>query len=415
MKRIFSLFVIVLMATSLQAQPNTFDLTQPQPTYTAATGYGIDRGTTYAPKAKQQAPFYFSVQLPDGNWRVTLTLGSKRRAAQTVVRAESRRLLLENTATRKGELKTFTFVVNKRTPVINDKEKVLIKDREKDYMNWDDRLTLEFNGPNPAVSSISIEPDTSATTLYLCGNSTVVDQNLEPWASWGQMIPRWFNDKVAVANYAESGLSATSFIAQKRLAKIESVIKPGDYIICEFGHNDQKEKAPGSGAYYNFAYALKKFIDMARQKQAHLIFVTPTQRRAFDETHTHILETHLNYPDAMREVARREGIPVVELHDMTRTFFETLGYENSKRALVHYPAGTFPGQDKELADNTHFNPYGAYEVAKMVVMGLKQLSCPIAVNLRNDWTDFSPSTPDSFESFQWYPAPLFETRKPDGN
>ena len=86
----------------------------------------------------------------------------------------------------------------------------------------------------------------------------------------------------------------------------------------------------------------------------------------------------------MRAVAKREGVPVIELHDMTRTFFEALGYEGSKKALVHYPANTFPGQDKPLADNTHFNPYGAYEVAKMVVMGMKQLQLPVIGELKAD-------------------------------
>ncbi|HBN46580.1 MAG TPA: rhamnogalacturonan acetylesterase, partial [Prevotella sp.] len=131
--------------------------------------------------------------------------------------------------------------------------------------------------------------------------------------------------------------------------------------------------------------------------------------------HQHIVETHGDYPDAMRTVARREGVPVIELHDMTRTFFETLGYEGSTQALVHYPANSFPGQTQALADNTHFNPYGAYEVAKMVVMGIKQLGLPVASHLRHNWRDFDPSKPDAPEAFTWYPAPIYETAKPDGN
>ena len=117
----------------------------------------------------------------------------------------------------------------------------------------------------------------------------------------------------------------------------------------------------------------------------------------------------------MREVARREGVPVIELHDMTRTFFETLGFENSKRALVHYPANTFPHQEKALADNTHFNPYGAYEVAKMVVMGMKAANLPIVNQLRTDWQDYDPSRPDDFQTFEWFPSIIYESLKPDGN
>ena len=363
-----------------------------------------------------ERPFYFSVPVEDGNYKVTVTLGNKKKAAQTVVRAESRRLMVENCLTKKGKFETYSFIVNKRSQEIPGGGKVSLKPRELDYLNWDGLLTLEFNGAAPAVKSIRIEPDTTATTIFLCGNSTVVDQELEPWASWGQMIPRWFTDKVAISNHAESGLTVRTFLDGHRLDKVLAMLKKGDYVVCEFGHNDQKEKRPGDGAWYHFAHGLKTFIDRVRAANGHIIFITPTQRRSFDEaTHTKIQETHLDYPDAMRAVAKREGVPVIELHDMTRTFFEALGYEGSKKALVHYPANTFPGQDKPLADNTHFNPYGAYEVAKMVVMGMKQLQLPIIGELKADWQDFDAAHPDDPDAFVWYQAQKQDVTKPDGN
>ena len=363
-----------------------------------------------------ERPFYFSVPVEDGNYKVTVTLGNKKKAAQTVVRAESRRLMVENCVTKKGKFETYSFIVNKRSQEIPGGGKVSLKPRELDYLNWDSLLTLEFNGAAPAVKSIRIEPDTTATTIFLCGNSTVVDQELEPWASWGQMIPRWFTDKVAISNHAESGLTVRTFLDGHRLDKVLSMLKKGDYVVCEFGHNDQKEKRPGDGAWYHFAHGLKTFIDRVRAANGHIIFITPTQRRSFDEaTHTKIQETHLDYPDAMRAVAKREGVPVIELHDMTRTFFEALGYEGSKKALVHYPANTFPGQDKPLADNTHFNPYGAYEVAKMVVMGMKQLQLPVIGELKTEWQDFDAAHPDDPDAFVWYQAQKQDVTKPDGN
>lgn len=361
-------------------------------------------------------PFCFSVPVKDGNYRVIVTLGSAKKAGHTVVRAESRRLMVENCTTKKGQYETCRFVVNKRSPVIDERKKVSLKPRELGYLNWDDMLTLEFNGSAPAVKSIRIEPDTTATTIFLCGNSTVVDQEDEPWASWGQMIPRWFKDRVAVSNHAESGLTARSFIAGHRLDKVLSMLRKGDFVVCEFGHNDQKEHLPGDGAWFHFQYQLKIFIDRIREAGGYPIFVTPTQRRNFDDaTHSRILETHGDYPDAMRDVARRERVPVIELHDMTRDFFETLGFEGSKKALVHYPANTFPGQVKALEDNTHFNPYGAYEVAKMVVMGMKRLGLPFVGEIREDWLDFDPTHPDSPDTFLWYPANKQDMTKPDGN
>lgn len=391
-KRLFSLFIIFAMMVSATAQEMNFKTSKQSVT-----------------------PFYFSVKVPDGNYKITVTIGSHKKKAITTVRAESRRLMVENCVTSKGQFKTFEFIVNKRSPKISSTKNVLLKEREKDYLDWDDSLTLEFNGVNPCVKTIKIQPDTTALTVFLCGNSTVVDQSKEPWASWGQMITRWFGPNISISNHAESGLTAGSFLAGNRLDKILCMMKKGDYVMCEFGHNDQKERGPGAGAWYNFSYNLKKFIDEVRAKGGNIVFVTPTQRRSFDAEKLHIQETHGDYPDAMRAVARRENVPVIELHNMTRTFFETLGYENSKKALVHYPAGTFKGQDKALADNTHFNPYGAYEVAKMVVMGMKQLNLPMIKYLRSDWKDYNPSSPDDYNKFVWYPAPVSDTLKPDGN
>lgn len=369
-----------------------------------------------AQNVKSNAPFTRNIEVPDGNYKVTIVLGSKKKAGKTVVRAENRRLMVDEVATKKGQFKTVEFVVNKRTPEIEKGKRVKVKDREKNYNTWDNAINLEFTGAAPAVKEVKIERDTTATTIFLCGNSTVVDQPYEPWASWGQMIPRWFGPEVVISNNAESGLTAGSFLGSYRLDKILTMMKKGDYVICEFGHNDQKEKMAGAGAWYNFSYNLKVFIDKVRAKGGNIIFVTPTQRRRFDDaTHSKILETHGDYPDAMRAVAKREGVPVIELHDMTRTFFETLGYENSKKALVHYPANTFPGQDKPLADNTHFNPYGAYEIAKMVVMGMKQLNLPIVKYLRSDWKDFNPAQPDDYNKFVWYNSVQQDVTKPDGN
>lgn len=369
-----------------------------------------------AQNVKSNAPFTRNIEVPDGNYKVTVVLGSKKKAGNTVVRAENRRLMVDEVATKKGQFKTVEFVVNKRTPEIEKGKRVKVKDREKNYNTWDNAINLEFTGAAPAVKEVKIERDTTATTIFLCGNSTVVDQPYEPWASWGQMIPRWFGPEIAISNNAESGLTAGSFLGSYRLDKILTMMKKGDYVICEFGHNDQKEKMAGAGAWYNFSYNLKVFIDKVRAKGGNIIFVTPTQRRRFDDaTHSKILETHGDYPDAMRAVAKREGVPVIELHDMTRTFFETLGYENSKKALVHYPANTFPGQDKPLADNTHFNPYGAYEIAKMVVMGMKQLNLPIVKYLSSDWKDFNPAQPDDYNKFVWYNSVQQDVTKPDGN
>lgn len=392
-------------------QPDCIQFT-PDTRFDTNGTYGYD--LLPSPDGKGHAPFFVSVRVPDGNYRVTVTLGDRKKDAVTTVRAESRRLFLDRITTRKGEFKTLTFTVNKRNTKISDTEEVRIKPRERSKLNWDDKLTLEFNGARPACAAICIERDDRVPTIFLTGNSTVVDQDEEPWASWGQMIPRFFDEHVCFANYAESGESANTFILAGRLQKALSQMKPGDYLLMEFGHNDQKQKGPGKGAYYSFATLLKTFIDEVRMRGGIPVLVTPTRRRAFDRS-GRMVNTHADYPEAIVWLAGREQVPVVDLQEQTRLLFETLGEEGSKKAFVHYPAGTFPNQTKAFADNTHFNPYGAYEIARCVIEEFKRLQMPFTAYLRKDHAPFCPASPDDADTFGWDASPFVELQKPDGN
>ena len=328
MRRIFTLLILgFLFASGAGAQSYKFDFTSGKKVkdgyikitsadrYDQAKGYGYD--LCPSPDGRSKAPFFFSVAIPDGNYHVTAIVGSKRNAGETTLRGESRRLFYENVKTKKGELLPCSFTINKRDIHISDKEDVRIKPRERSKLNWDDKLTLEFNGDAPQLTELIIERVANVPTIFLCGNSTVVDQDNEPWASWGQMVPRFFTDSICFANYAESGESANTFIGAGRLKKALTQMKPGDYIFMEFGHNDQKQKGPGKGAFYSFMTSLKTFVDEARARGAQPVLVTPTQRRSFDENGK-IKDTHLDFPDAVRWLAEKENIPLIDLHAMTR-------------------------------------------------------------------------------------------------
>ena len=395
----------------VKTQHPTVTQLAPSDRYSEEKGYGYD--FTASPEKDGKGPCYISFQVPDGNYRVTVVLGSRKESGITTVRAESRRLFLESIPTRKGEFCTFSFVVNKRTPKISDTESVRIKPREQAKLNWDDKLTVEINGSRPQCAAIRVEPEHTVPTLFLAGNSTVVDQDEEPWASWGQMIPRFFDASVCIANYAESGECADTFIRAGRLKKALSQMSPGDYKFIEFGHNDQKQKGAGRGAYYSFSTALKTFIDEVRMRGGFPVLLTPTRRRMF--RNGRIENTHADYPEAIRQVAEREQVPLIDLQEMTRVLFETLGEEGSKKAFVHYPAGTYPGQTKALADNTHFNPYGAYEIARCVIEGIRQSGLPLIEHLREDVKPFTVSMPDNPDTFHWDESPFTDTQKPDGN
>ena len=129
MKKAISSILCLLSMMIAHAQSFDFDMTKSQPAYSDEMGYGYDLNTRQSESRVANSPFYFSVKVPDGNYKVTVTLGSKKKAAQTVVRAESRRLFIEKTSTKKGKFETLSFIVNKRSPYINEKMSVRIKER----------------------------------------------------------------------------------------------------------------------------------------------------------------------------------------------------------------------------------------------------------------------------------------------
>lgn len=424
--------VLLLFPTSSVAQTYSFDgrtkqAIQVKPTdkYSDEKGYGFDYEYIIDAARKQQTESfklsdgicYFSVAVPDGNYKVTVTVGSKKKAASTTVRAESRRLYIHDAKTKKGEFKTFSFIVNKHNTNITlpdgKTDIVKITPREKGVIRWDDKLTLEINGDAPACSSIKIEPANDVPTIYLCGNSTVVDQDYEPWASWGQMFTYWFNDEVAVSNYAASGLTSTSFAAQNRLKKIVSLLKPGDYVFIEFGHNDEKDKMAGAGAFYNYAHNIKTYVDEIRAKGATPIILSPTERRMVKDGK--FSPTHGKYPEAAKFVAEDLNVGFIPLTEMTQTLYKAMGPEDSKHLLVHYPAHTYPGQGKAFEDNTHFNAFGAYQISRLIVRGMKALGLPVLKYLKPDFKDLDPANPDDWKSFHWSDSPFIDTVKPDGN
>lgn len=392
-----------------------YTIVLPGTVYTEQSGFGFDLETPGSIKnnVTTQNPFYFSVKLPEGNYKVTIKFGNTGKSTISTVKAESRRLMLEDVKTSAGKYITKSFIVNIKDRKIDGQKIVSLKPRELTKLDWDDKLTLEFD-QQTVLQTIDIVPVKDQVTVYLCGNSTVVDQEDEPWASWGQMITRFFKPGVAIANHAESGLTLGSFLGSHRLDKILSVIKPGDYLFIEFGHNDQKEKGENDGAWKSYTERLKLFVAETRKKGAFPVIVTSTSRRSFGAAGK--IENSLgDYPAAARKVAAEEKVPLIDLNLMTSKLYEALGEEHSKKAFVHYPANSYPGQDKPLADNTHFNPYGAYEIAKCVIQGIKDNRLGLQKFIIDGLPVFDPSHPDPVEKFRWQESPAKVTVKPDGN
>jgi len=166
-----------------------------------------------------------------------------------------------------------------------------------------------------------------------------------------------------------------------------------------------KEKGEGIGAFTSFSDSLREYVNEARKRGANPVLLTPMNRRNFDSDGK-IINTHGDYPEAVRRVAKEMDVPLIDLHAMSKTLYEAWGPGQSKRAFVQYPAHTFPGQDKELKDNTHFNAYGAYELARCVVEGIRQDKLPLARSIADDVGPFDPAKPDPPEKVDIPTSPV---------
>lgn len=403
--------LIIIFASCLLAQK--FDFGNGKPTdgfkqitetdiYSNEKGYGFELAEDIkcnSLSCTSDKPFYFSLKVPEGNYQLTVTFGDAASATNNTVKAELRRLMLENIETKKGKFVTKTFIVNIRTPNFPNGE-VKLKEREKtmEWWAWDEKLTLEFNGKRPAISSLTVKKIDTMPTVFLLGDSTVCDQPREPYASWGQMLTRFFQPNIAVANHAESGESLRSSFGAKRLEKVLSLIKTGDFVLIQFAHNDQKEKGEGVGAFTTFKASLKQYVSAIRAKNGTPILVTPMHRRTFDNSGK-ITNSHGDYPEAVRQTAKELNVAIIDLTTMSKDFYEALGKEKS---VVAFKDG----------DGTHHNNYGAYQLAKMIVESIKMQKLSLAKFLVKDFKNYDAKKPDLSENFALAPSPLVTDVKP---
>ena len=381
----------------------------PNAVYDAARGYGFE------PDALPDGvhPFYFSAAVPEGNYNVTVTFGDDKAASDTTVKSELRRLMLEDVKTAPGQAITRTFTVNVRTPQIAPVANIAAgevklkapRETEVEAWAWDRRLTLEFNGVHPAVRTLEIAP-ANVPTLFLLGDSTVCDQPAEPYNSWGQMLPRFFKPGIAVANHGESGETYRDSIGRRRLDKILSVMKPGDMLVMQFGHNDQKQiKAGKGGPFTTYKAEIKTHVDAVRARGGLPVIVSPMERRGFDDKGK-VIPSLIEYADAARQAAQELDVPFIDLNTMSKAFYEALGPEGSKLAFAEPTPGHL--------DNTHHDSYGSYELAKMVVLGLRQAKLPAAGYIV-DGFQFDPAHPDPVAGFDVPPSPHRTQQRPLGD
>jgi lysophospholipase L1-like esterase len=350
--------------------------------YKDETGYGFE-----AVGSESDRPFTFSVKVPEGNFNVKLTLGDASVATIVTVKAESGRLMAKGVALAAGKIAEITFTTNVRTPRLaklplnaTGREEVTLDQFDRgNTRDWDDKLSIEIAGAHAKLRTIEISPSPSSPTIFLAGDSTVTDRDGGPDVSWGQLLPVFLKAGVAVSNHAQSGETLKSFANALRLDKILSQMKKGDYLFIQFGHNDSKENWPQTYVQADTTYKayLKAYIEEAKLRGATPVLVTPMDRG--DRTTGAPAHGHGGYPDAMREVAREEHVPLIDLYKMSTVFYQSAGND----------------APKILADGTHSTAYGGYEFAKCIVTGIRQNKLDLANYVVEGFKDFDPSHPDS--------------------
>lgn len=297
----------------------------------------------------------------NGVYQVSVTLGGPYGAELDQVLAFHGRRMLPAVHLRPGEKKTFRFALDVRFS----------------------RIQLMLEGANPALTDFVMKRDDEIPTVFLLGDSTVCDQEQSPYhAGWGELLPVLFDEHVNVSNHARCGYSTQSFIRDQLFEPVLRRMKPGDVLMMQFAHNDQKEQtdryAPAYGAY---THTLRYFIRKARGAGAVPVLVTSQPRRRFDEK-GRIVHTLGEYPDAMRKLAIEEKTVLIDLNRKATALLESYGPQESKKLFAYVEPGVTDLFPEGNVDDTHFSYDGALKMAGLVLEGMQELGLDICRYIR---------------------------------
>lgn len=216
----------------------------------------------------------------------------------------------------------------------------------------------------------AFKADKPVITIFMIGDSTMADKNLtgeNPERGWGQMLPGYLSEDIRVDNHAQNGRSSKSFIDEGRWDKVLSLIKKGDYVFIQFGHNDEKPKAdrhtdPGT----TFDANLSRFVNETRAKGGIPVLFNSIVRRNFGAA-AELIDTHGAYLDSPRNVAKELNVPFIDMNKITHDLVEGLGPDASTKLFVWVTPNTVPAIPKGREDNTHLNIYGGRVIAALTV------------------------------------------------
>lgn len=360
-------------------------------TFDDAWGYGfstaptaedpdVDRGGDDATRSDFVAAQggTFEVDLAPGDYSVALVAGDAEGPTEIAVTAESM-AKVQSTAKTAGEYLEMAFPI------------ALV----------DGRLTLQIGGAAASVNAVTITrlPERTAgavPTTYLTGDSTVQTYDATayaPQAGWGQMLERFLTDDVAVKNHAIGGRSSKNFLTQGRLDEVLRAIRPGDYLFAQFGHNDATQNVDDRYASpADYKEYLRTYVEGARQRGATPVLVTPVSRRNFDPETGLFRVSFPEYVDKMIELAAEEDVALVDLSSSSRAYLDEIGPEAAKAVFLHVDPGVFPNRPAGTVDDTHFQEYGAIQMARLVAQGISTLDVPLADEVIDSQAPAEPPT-----------------------
>lgn len=210
-------------------------------------------------------------------------------------------------------------------------------------------------------------------TIFLAGDSTMSDKRISayPETGWGMPFKYFFDNTVTVVNKAQNGRSTRTFITDGLWQSISDNLHAGDYVLIQFGHNDEVPTKRSYTTEDEFKKNLIFFITQTRAKGANPVLITPVARRSFDSTGK-VKDTHVRYAEIVRQTAVENNVPLIDLSKESMALLQKFGPENSKLLYNHLVPGEHPNYPQGKTDDTHFNELGARLMAELVLKDIEQ-------------------------------------------
>jgi len=245
------------------------------------------------------------------------------------------------------------------------------------------RLPLLLLLPALAAAALRQRP----VTVWLAGDSTMAEKLPEkrPETGWGEMLQRFFDPaRVRVANHARNGRSTRTFLSEGRWQAIVDSVRPGDYVLIQFGHNDASvEKTDRYTPPADYRANLARMVADVRAQGGTPVLMTPAVRRRFDAA-GRFRDSHGAYPELVRAVAREQRVALVDVHRASERLLRRQGMEGSKRLFLHLAPGESPNYPQGLRDDTHFSPLGADLMSRLVADGVRHARLELRRELRRE-------------------------------